>query len=181
MNEKQIKNISKFLSLVLRHDPIKANLSLDTAGWTSVSELLTNLEATRYSINLEQLKEVVDNNDKKRFQISDDCLRIRASQGHSINIDLQLTPKEPPAVLFHGTATRFVDSINLQGLKAGSRNHVHLSTNVDTALAVGQRYGKPVLLKVDAQAMYEQGVEFYLSENGVWLTEHVSPNFISNA
>ena len=181
MNEKQIKNISKFLSLILRHNPKKANLSLDTAGWASVSELLGNLEATRYSINFEQLKEIVDKNDKKRFQISDDSLRIRASQGHSINIDLQLTPKEPPTVLFHGTATRFVDAINQQGLKAGSRNHVHLSTNIDTALAVGQRYGKPVLLKIDAKTMHEQGVEFYLSENGVWLTEHVSTKYISLA
>lgn len=118
-------------------------------------------------------------NDKKRFQVSDDGLRIRASQGHSINVDLKLIPKEPPAVLFHGTAKRFLESIQREGLKPGQRNHVHLSTNIDTAIAVGKRYGKPIILEVDAGVMHQQGYEFFLSDNNVWLVNNVPTHYIS--
>ena len=177
-SKKKLTKASKFLSFVLRHKPNAIGLQLETSGWASISELISKADK-KLTLTHSLIEQTVISNDKQRFQISDDGLRIRASQGHSIKVDLQLTPQEPPAKLFHGTATRFLESIRKGGLKAGQRNHVHLSTDIDTANAVGKRYGKPVILEVDASAMHQQGFEFFLSENGVWLTNAAPPKFLS--
>lgn len=172
--------ISKFLSFVLRHKPEAIGLVLDEQGWANINELINKAhqsgEVVALDINL--LLAVVESSDKKRFAISDDGQRIRANQGHSVNVDLQLKPETPPEFLYHGTATRFLDSILEEGLKPQQRQHVHLSTDIKTATAVGQRYGKPVILKIKALLMHEQGFLFYRSENGVWLTNHISKRFL---
>lgn len=178
-SKQELNKASKFLSFVLRHKPESIQLMLDDQGWANISELIDKAKP-QIDFSTQLIQQIVANNDKKRFALSNDGLHIRANQGHSIKVDLQLTAKEPPAVLYHGTATRFLESIQKEGLKAGQRHHVHLSTDIDTATAVGKRYGKPVILKVDAGAMHQQGHEFFLSENGVWLTEHVPSSFINH-
>lgn len=170
--------VSKFLSYVLRHKPDAIKLKLDENGWASVTELIEKAQS-QIELTPELIKQIVITNDKKRFSLSDDEQFIRANQGHSIQIDLKLEPKEPPPVLYHGTATRFLDSIKQEGLKPGQRHHVHLSSDIQTATAVGKRYGKPVILEVAASAMHQQGVEFFLSENNVWLTDHVPSDFLT--
>lgn len=179
MNElnSELKKVSKFLSYVLRHCPEDIGLTLDSEGWASVQELV---KKSPFKLNLTQelIEKVVITNDKKRFKLSDDGLSIRANQGHSVNVDLKLREQEPPVKLYHGTASRFLDSIKLKGLKSGQRHHVHLSTNLATAKAVGQRYGKPIILKIDARKMYKQGHKFFLSINNVWLTDFVPPKFL---
>jgi putative RNA 2'-phosphotransferase len=165
--------VSKFLSYVLRHNPDKIGLALDANGWANVSELLEKAH-----LDMSTLQKVVATNDKKRFSFNEDETKIRANQGHSISIDLNLQPKEPPEFLYHGTAARFLDSIMKQGLVKGNRQHVHLSLNVQTATKVGQRHGNPVVLKVLSKKMHEAGYIFYLSDNGVWLTDHVSVEFL---
>jgi putative RNA 2'-phosphotransferase len=176
-------NVSKFLSYVLRHKPEAIGLALDEQGWADIDALIANANATDQGFTLTRslLQIVVDSNDKKRFTISDDGKKIRAAQGHSVGIDLQLKPVEPPEFLYHGTATRFLDSILQEGLKPQQRQYVHLSQDVETATKVGQRYGKPVVLTIKARLMFEQGLNFYLSENGVWLTEKVPSSFLSQA
>jgi putative RNA 2'-phosphotransferase len=170
---------SKFLSLVLRHQPELIGLTLDENGWVSVEELLKQIQTKGYHLSSRQLKELVDTNDKKRFVFSEDGQWIRAAQGHSITVDLQLTPATPPTQLFHGTAERNVTIIQKEGLKKGKRHHVHLSADVETARAVGTRYGKPVVFVVDAAAMQQEGFVFYLSENGVWLTDAVPARYLA--
>ena len=170
------EKVSKFLSFVLRHKPEAINLTLDPNGWASVAELIQKSQP-KFELTTELIKQVVITNEKKRFSFSDDENFIRANQGHSIDVDLKLSPKEPPEILYHGTATRFLDSIKQQGLKAGQRQHVHLSSNLETANAVGKRYGRPVILEVAAGTMYQKGHEFFLSANGVWLTEYVPNKF----
>lgn len=176
--DKELIRISKFLSLVLRHRPQKIGLTLDKNGWTPVDHLIT--QANRHGVPLTPavLAQVVQQNDKQRFAFSEDGLRIRASQGHSINVDLGLAPVEPPAVLYHGTADRFLPSIREKGLIAGRRDHVHLSAGEATAVKVGQRHGRPVVLQVRAAEMHAAGHSFYLSANGVWLTNHVPAEFL---
>ncbi len=169
------KEISRFLSLVLRHKPEKIDLVLDGNGWASVTELLSKLKPT---ITMEILKEIVESNDKKRFAFNEDKSKIRASQGHSIKIDLALESVEPPEVLYHGTAKRFLDSIKKSGLQKQSRTHVHLSGNHDTAINVGKRHGKPIVLKIDTKKMSIDGHKFYISENEVWLTDNVPVEYI---
>lgn len=171
--------VSKFLSLVLRHKPEVIGLTLDGNGWANVDELirLANDHGTRLTRPL--LERVVAENDKKRFSLSEDGQQIRASQGHSIDVDLALPPAVPPDLLYHGTAVRFVDSIRATGLHSGSRQHVHLSLDVTTATKVGQRHGKPIVLTVRAGEMAAAGHTFFLSANGVWLTDHVPLQFIS--
>lgn len=171
--EKQAIQISKFLSLVLRHQPELIGLSLDEAGWASVDELLAACRVHGKTISLEQLQEVVATNDKKRFSFNEDGSLIRANQGHSVEVELGYEAAMPPARLFHGTAERFLASIKEQGLLKGNRHHVHLSAGIETATKVGQRHGKPVVLHVDAGRMQQDGFIFYLSTNGVWLTEHI--------
>lgn len=173
--------ISKFLSLVLRHKPEAIGLTLDEQGWADIDELVDKANRSDQGITLTRslLQDVVDSSDKKRFTVSENGQKIRAAQGHSVDIDLQLKPVEPPEFLYHGTATRFLDSILKEGLKPQQRQHVHLSKDVETATAVGQRYGKPVILTIKALLMHEQGFSFYLSENGVWLTDAVPKAYIT--
>lgn len=168
---------SKFLSLILRHEPGKIGLQLDAQGWADIDELLRRMQP-HHRIDRALLQQVVDGNNKQRFAISDDGRRIRANQGHSIEVDLALAPCQPPAQLFHGTATRFLDSIRAQGLLRGARHHVHLSADRDTAAAVGQRHGKVVVLSIDAGRMHAEGHRFHRSDNGVWLTDSVPVRFL---
>ena len=176
---KRLESTSKFLSLVLRHQPEAIGLSLDGAGWANVAELIKLANDHKHPLTLELLQAVVTNNDKKRFSFSEDGLKIRASQGHSVAVDLELPFATPPELLHHGTATRFIESIKQQGLLPGSRQHVHLSADHATALKVGQRHGKPVVLVVAAQQMHESGHKFYYSDNGVWLVAAVPVQFIT--
>lgn len=174
-----IVKVSKFLSLVLRHAPEKIGLQLDAQGWARVDELLEKLARRGRRVSQELLEEVVAKNDKKRFSFSPDGSLIRANQGHSIvAVDLALEPQLPPALLYHGTAKRNLESIRASGLWAASRNHVHLSADTQTALTVGRRHGQPVVLTVRSGEMAAQGHTFFLSDNGVWLTEAVAPQFI---
>jgi len=178
MTERETIRTSKFLSLVLRHEPERVGLKLDSAGWAEVHELLQAVNRHGMALTLDELKHVVANNDKKRFAFSEDGLRIRASQGHSVEVDLQYAPQTPPGVLYHGTTGRFLDSIRKTGLQKMERHHVHLHTDTVKALQVGSRRGKPVLLTVRAGDMHRAGQIFYLSTNGVWLVDHVPPQFI---
>lgn len=173
-----IVKVSKFLSLVLRHKPDEIGLVLDENGWADVDELLRRANSAGRRITGPLLDRVVAENDKQRFKFSEDGLRIRANQGHSVEIDLALPPAEPPELLYHGTASRFVESIRVDGLHSGSRQHVHLSLDTPTATKVGQRHGKPVILTVRAGEMSAAGHKFHLSDNGVWLTERVPVDFI---
>jgi putative RNA 2'-phosphotransferase len=176
--EKNIKSTSKFLSLVLRHKPEEIGLLLDENGWVSVNELIQKMNAKGNDIDIDLLNEIAETNDKKRFAFNDDKTKIRASQGHSIEIDLALEPSVPPNILYHGTATRFVKSILKEGLTKQQRQHVHLSEKLETAIAVGARHGKPIILIVDAKQMQEEGFLFYQSENNVWLTDKVEVKYI---
>lgn len=178
MNKKNT-DISKFLSYVLRHKPEAIGLSLDKDGWAFIHDLMISSVKEGYALDENIIRNVVDNSDKKRFTISDDGLRIRAAQGHSthkVNIDYK--EKIPPDFLYHGTATRFMPAIREQGLLSMSRQYVHLSPDENTAVQVGQRHGKPVVLKIKALNMYEQGFKFYQADNNVWLTDFVPYQFI---
>lgn len=172
--------ISKRMSWALRHDPVKAGLTLDAEGWVPVVDVLAALGLSRSTLDA-----VVEGNDKRRFAVltgADGVERIRASQGHSVRVDLGLVASVPPATLFHGTASANLPAIRAEGLRAGRRHHVHLSAEVATAQAVGQRWrGPAAVLTVDASAMSAEGYVFYQSANGVWLTEHVPPRFLSVA
>ena len=169
---------SKFLSYVLRHRPDSIGITLDENGWVEIDELLAAAQRHRKELSRARLERVVATNDKKRFTISADGERIRANQGHSVSVDLDLTPAVPPELLYHGTVERFLDSIRTQGLIRGSRHHVHLSPDEKTARRVGSRRGKPVILIVEAARMCEAGHVFYRSENNVWLTDKVPPEFL---
>lgn len=180
MNPKSsLTSVSKFLSLVLRHKPETIGLTLDEAGWATVDELLAKLRAAGKSVTHERLLDIVATCDKKRFALSEDGLRIRANQGHTVDVDLGLTPLQPPDVLYHGTATRFLEAILREGLIKGARHHVHLSADIDTASAVGRRYGKLVLLAIDARRMHEDGFSYFKSDNGVWLTDQVPAGYLT--
>ena len=170
--------LSKFLSFILRHRPDSIGISLDSQGWVSVDELIAKSQVAGTHFTREDLLLVVETSDKKRFSLSDDAHKIRAAQGHSVTVDLGLTPQEPPTILYHGTATRFVASILAEGLKPKSRQQVHLSPDEATAQRVGQRHGKPTILKVDALSMHRQGFKFFLADNGVWLIDQVPPEFL---
>lgn len=172
---------SKFLSLVLRHRPDLIGLTLDSEGWTSIEDLLARAAQHGTTISRIELDDIVATSDKKRFAISEDGLRIRANQGHSIDVDLKLAPLTPPDLLYHGTVEKFIDSIRRNGLIKGQRHHVHLSADLATAELVGQRRGKPVILTVLAGEMAKAGMAFFRSENGVWLTDHVPPAYIREA
>lgn len=173
-----IVQVSKFLSLILRHKPEEIGLELDDNGWADVDELIRLANSSGRHVTRPLLERVVAENDKKRFAFSDDGKRIRASQGHSVDVDLALTPATPPELLYHGTASRFLESIRAGGLHSGSRQHVHLSLDVATATKVGQRHGRPVVLVVRGREMHVAGHLFFLSANGVWLTEQVPVGYI---
>ncbi|MDJ0576046.1 MAG: RNA 2'-phosphotransferase [Xenococcaceae cyanobacterium MO_234.B1] len=170
--------VSKFLSFVLRHKPETIGLELDPQGWAEVDMLIDLAQRKGMHLTRSIVKQVVATNEKKRFSLNEDKSKIRANQGHSIKVDLALIPQKPLEYLFHGTATRFVESISLQGLRRRNRNQVHLSSDESTAIQVGQRHGKPVVLKIQAEKMYHAGFSFFLSDNGVWLTNHVPPQYI---
>jgi putative RNA 2'-phosphotransferase len=170
---KDLVKSSKLIALVLRHRPDKIALELDKNGWAATTELLQKLNEHGHRFDLELLKEVVETNDKRRFIFSDDLAMIRANQGHSVEVDLNLEPKTPPSFLFHGTAEKNLGSIKESGLVKGSRHHVHLSAEEETAKKVGSRHGKPVVLTVKAGEMRMDGHQFFQSENGVWLTDAV--------
>ena len=180
MNEKHKKRISKFLSLVLRHRPEFINLQLDHNGWALVEDVIEKSKTKDVDFSIEDLKEIVDTNDKKRFAFNEDFTKIRANQGHSVkNIDLELEAIEPPEFLYHGTVQKFMESILTTGLQKRSRQHVHLSEDRDTATKVGSRRGKPVILSIASGEMDQQGFKFFKSANDVWLTEHVPVEFIN--
>lgn len=170
--------LSKLLSFVLRHDPGSIGLSLDREGWVKVDLLLEALGRSGHQVDRAELEALVRASDKQRFALSPDGALIRANQGHSVDVELGYTPLAPPEILYHGTVARFLPSIREQGLRKGERHHVHLSATRDLAEAVGTRRGKPVVLEVDAARMAERGHEFFRSENGVWLTSHVPPEFL---
>jgi putative RNA 2'-phosphotransferase len=168
---------SKFLSLILRHRPDRIGLSLDAAGWADIAELIRLSQAHR-PLTRPLIEAVVAGSDKQRFAISEDGLRIRANQGHSVEVDLALAVVSPPARLYHGTATRFVEAIRREGLLRRDRHHVHLSADVDTARRVGARHGTPVVLTILATEMAAAGHAFRCSANGVWLADAVPVDFI---
>jgi len=175
---KKNKNTSKFLSYVLRHNPEKLGITLDENGWTSVAILLEKINVEPYSLSMDELEEIVATNTKKRFAFNDDQTKIRANQGHSVAIDLGIASKQPPEFLYHGTVEKFIVSIQEKGLIKGSRQHVHLSADKETAINVGSRRGKPIILTVRSSEMHAENYAFYQSENGVWLTDEVPTKFI---
>lgn len=174
----ELVRLSKFLSLVLRHKPEVIGLELDKGGWASVEELLEQTNAHSRHLTMEMLRQVVAENDKQRFAFSADETRIRASQGHSIPVDLGLRSQAPPDYLYHGTAARHLPAIREGGLTAQARHHVHLSSDEATARRVGSRHGRPVVLSVRASSLHQDGAPFYLSANGVWLVEAVPPAYL---
>ncbi|MBD8083028.1 RNA 2'-phosphotransferase [Chryseobacterium caseinilyticum] len=179
MNEQHKKKTSKFLSYVLRHHPELIGLHLDENGWANVEEFIVKSTNGSHGFTFEELSDIVETNDKKRFVFNEDHTRIRANQGHSVGIDLNLKPQLPAEFLYHGTAQSNVNSILENGIEKRSRQHVHLSLDRETATKVGMRHGKPVILTIKTKEMSEDGIPFYLSENGVWLTDFVDVKYIS--
>ncbi len=173
-----IVKTSKFLSLVLRHQPQTAHITLDEAGWTDVDALLDGAARAGRRIDMDQLCEVVDENDKQRFEFNADMTKIRARQGHSVAVELGYAPSAPPELLYHGTVPGSLPAIRAGGLQKMRRHAVHLSPDLATATRVGQRRGQPCILTVRAAALHATGAAFYRTENNVWLTEQVPPEFI---
>jgi putative RNA 2'-phosphotransferase len=180
ISEKQATSISKFLSRVLRHQPQSIGITLNEQGWVNVDELLQQATKHGKAITIGILTHVVETNAKKRFAFSGDKRQIRASQGHSIPVQLGYEPQVPPDVLYHGTGSQSVQSILETGIHKRSRQQVHLSADVDTAIRVGSRHGKPFVFMILAKLMHEQGYQFLLSANGVWLTESVPSHFLKS-
>lgn len=178
MNNSRLVRISKYLSKHLRHTPEEIGITLAEGGWVSVEELLEASRKNGVLFTSAELEEVVANNDKKRFSFDSTGQLIRANQGHSVEVDLLLTPTLPPDILYHGTGANAVASILQNGLCKMSRHHVHLTTNISNAKKVGTRHGKPVVFAVNAAEMDEQGYKFYCSENRVWLVDYVPPKYL---
>ena len=179
MDDERLVKVSRYLSRHLRHQPERLGLELGPGGWVGVDELLAACAAHAFAVTRDELQEVVDRNDKRRFAFDETSTRIRASQGHSVEIDLELEPVAPPAVLFHGTAQARLDAIRAEGLRKMGRHHVHLSADAETATRVGARHGKPVVLEVAAARMAADGHVFLRSANGVWLTDAVPPAYLT--
>jgi putative RNA 2'-phosphotransferase len=176
--EANLKQISKFLSFVLRHKPEHIGIRLDSRGWVDTEMLIAQANAHGLNLTRELLREVVETNNKQRFAFNETGEKIRANQGHSLSVDLDYAATEPPQVLYHGTASRFLAYIEQDGILRMERTHVHLSPDIKTAIAVGGRHGKPVVFEVAAARMHLDGLEFFLSQNGVWLTDHVPPAYL---
>lgn len=172
-------SLSKFLSLVLRHKPETIDIKLDRHGWADIDELLEAANRAGKQLTSELLFRVIDENDKQRFTLNEDETKVRANQGHSVDVDLGLSAKEPPNVLFHGTVKRFLESIRSKGLLPRNRQYVHLSPDLKTATDVGKRRGRPIILRIAASEMSSDGFEFYLSKNGVWLTDKVPSQYVA--
>jgi putative RNA 2'-phosphotransferase len=170
--------LSRFLSLVLRHQPEIIGITLSEDGWTNVDELIAAINRHGQALDFETLEHVVETNDKKRFAFSDDGEMIRANQGHSVEVNLGYQPTPPPVILYHGTVARFLPGIRENGIQKGQRHHVHLSATLDVAITVGKRRGQPLILTVRAKEMHDAGHHFHISANGVWLTDLVPPQFI---
>lgn len=178
MDNTRLVKVSKYLSKHLRHQPERLGLVLEPGGWVGVDQLLAACRANNFPITRAELNEVVARNDKQRFSFDASGEMIRANQGHTIEVDLQLEAKAPPTVLYHGTGARSVESILKDGLSKMARYHVHLSGEVETATRVGARHGRPTVFEVDAAAMHSDGYEFYVSANGVWLVDKVPPKYL---
>jgi putative RNA 2'-phosphotransferase len=178
MDDKRLVKVSKYLSKHLRHEPERLGLELQPGGWVGVDELLAACAANRFPLSRAELEQVVERSDKKRFAFDETGTRIRANQGHSVEVDLQLEATEPPPVLYHGTPERNRAVILESGLKKMDRHHVHLSLDEATARKVGERRGKPIIFTVDAAAMRRDGYTFYRSANGVWLVDEVPPKYL---
>lgn len=178
MNDRDTQ-LSKFLSYVLRHRPEAIGLRLGDGGWVAVEALLAAAARHGTAMTFDRLAEVVATNDKRRYAFNEDRTMIRAVQGHSVEIDLGYAAVSPPAILFHGTVERFVAAILREGIRRGRRHHVHLSAERGTAVKVGARRGRPVILAIDAAAMAGEGHAFYRADNGVWLVDHVPPRFLT--
>lgn len=178
MDQQRLVKISKYLSKHLRHQPERLGMTLAPGGWVPVDALLAACARHQFPISRDELEEVVAQNDKQRFAFDATGTQIRAQQGHSAPVDLQLEPAEPPPVLYHGTAQQHVAAIERDGLLKMRRHHVHLSPDVETATRVGARHGRPVVFAVDAQRMARDGLAFYRSGNGVWLVDHVAPQYL---
>lgn len=176
---RQDESLGRYLSLVLRHNPAAAGISLDQHGWADVEALLSGAAKAGKNISMDTLERIVRENNKQRYSFNDDHTKIRANQGHSVYVDLELEPRTPPDILYHGTALRFLEDIRGKGIKRQSRQYVHLSADRQTALAVGSRHGAPLILEINAKAMAEAGYLFYCSENGVWLCDQVPWNYIT--
>jgi putative RNA 2'-phosphotransferase len=177
--DRRLATVSKHLAKHLRHAPDALGLTLQPRGWVSVDDLLAASAEAGFTITYDELIECVETNDKKRYSFDDTGNLIRANQGHSVEVDLQLEEREPPEILFHGTVEQFLAAIMAEGLKKGKRHHVHLSKDIDTARKVGARRGKPVILQVDAARMHSQGYQFFVSCNGVWLADTVPADFLT--
>ena len=174
-----LTNISRYISLILRHKPDVIGISLDEHGWANVDELINGINASGNHIDMKILEEIVNTDNKQRYSFNEDKTLIRANQGHSIPVDVELEQKEPPEFLYHGTGKKYVESINQQGLIPKSRLHVHLSNDISTAIDVGKRHGDVVLYVVKSRDMHKDGHTFYLSANGVWLTENVPKQYLT--
>jgi len=179
MDKETLKNKSRFLSLILRHKPETINLQLDNEGWLNVNELIEKSNKHGELLDFGMLEYIVNNSDKQRFTFNNDKSKIRANQGHSIEVELDLQEKTPPTILYHGTVDKFVDSIRNSGIEKRSRNHVHLSAETETAIKVGSRKGTPVILTVNSGQMYKDGYKFYQSKNDVWLIDFVPKEYIN--
>ena len=172
-----LKNISKYLSLILRHKPEVIGISLDEHGWANVEELIAGI-AKDHDFNMELLEEIVRSDEKQRYSFNEDKTLIRAHQGHSVPVDVELVEQIPPDILWHGTGEKYVSAIDTEGLIPKSRLYVHLSKDEDTATKVGTRHGKPVVYHVLAKKMYDDGYKFFISVNGVWLTKTVPVKYL---
>ena len=173
-----LDNISKYISLILRHKPEVIGITLDEHGWANVSELVTGIRKDNPEFNTEALEEIVATDSKQRYSFNEDKTLIRANQGHSIPVDVELVEKQPPEFLYHGTGEKYVESIDKIGLIPKSRLYVHLSKDVETAEQVGKRHGKEVVYQVNAGQMYKDGYKFFLSANNVWLTKEVPVKYL---
>ncbi|MBE9182115.1 RNA 2'-phosphotransferase [Oculatella sp. LEGE 06141] len=179
MDKSRQTKISKYLSKHLRHTPERLGLTLAVGGWVNVDDLLSACAAHQFPLTQAELAEVVATSDKQRFSFDETRTRIRANQGHSVEVDLELQPQIPPDFLYHGTGEQSVSAILQSGLLKMSRHHVHLSKEVDTARKVGMRYGHPTILAIAASDMHQAGFIFYCSDNGVWLVDEVPPQYLS--
>ena len=177
VNNMSLRETSKFIALILRHKPETIGITLDEHGWANVDELIEGVNMT-YPLTMEELEEIVRTDEKQRYSFNDDKTLIRANQGHSIPVDMELKEVHPPKYLYHGTGEKYVPSIDIQGLIPKSRLYVHLSGDIETAVKVGSRHGKPVVYRVSAEQMVEAGMLFYKSVNGVWLTKNVPARYL---
>lgn len=171
-------HIGKFISLILRHKPNAIGITLDQNGWANTQDLLNGLNVAGKKVDIEQLINIVNTDNKRRFSFNSDKSKIRANQGHSIPVNLGLLELVPPTILYHGTSEKFIESIKQNGIQKRSRQYVHLSSNIETAVAVGKRHGNPIVLKINTEQMFLDGYKFYLSENGVWLTDNIPYQYV---